>query len=123
MSIMNSDDFILHKVNGQIYGGAFPINNVLSNTNKPVIVGGGQHKLGVPMGLFLINGLKQQHGGDIIKTMDTKEYKNDGFASDNLYDTLLNKFMNGGDNENVVKKTRKNNKRLRKNVTRKKYKK
>ena len=89
---MNSDDFILHKVNGQIHGGAFPINNVLSNTNNPVIVGGGQHKLGIPMGLFLINGIKQ-NGGDIIKTVDTKEYVNDGFASDNLYDTLLNNFI------------------------------
>jgi hypothetical protein len=122
MSITNSDDFILYKVGDQIHGGAFPINNILSNNNYPAIIGGGKNKFGIPIGLALINNIP--HKENIIGSFETKDYMNGGFASDNLYDTLLNKFMNGGDKNVIkIKKTKKNNKRLQKNTTRKKHKK
>ena len=116
---MNSNDFILHKIDGKIHSASYPFNNMLSNMNLPAIMKGGANNKGVPIGLALLS--TAGINSDVLNTDVVNSYniKGGGEISNDLYDNLYNKFLNEDIEEKKHKNTKKRSLKIKKNKTKK----
>lgn len=116
---MNSDDFILHKVDGKIHSASYPFNNMLSNMNLPAIMKGGGNNKGVPIGLALLS--TAGINSDVLdsNTLNNYTIKGGGEISNDIYDDLYNKFLNEDTQEKKNKNTKKRTLKTKKNKTKK----